>query len=83
MTKNYARNIKTGEIIFFATWNSAFIRDSIENWAFFEIPSGAQEHLFRGHLIGESSDVRCARLQHRPQDKRCNVCNACSLNEEN
>lgn len=62
MTKNYARNVDTGEYLFF---ESEFIPTSaidIERWAFFELPAGAIASKFRGRLIGESSDLRAERL---------------------
>ena len=80
MTKNYARNIKTGELRFFATWSPALLPiEGLENWAFFELPAGANASRFKGRLIGESSDMRCARLDHTPNDKRCSVCTAAEL----
>jgi hypothetical protein len=75
MTKNYARNINTGELRFFDTWSPALLPiEGLDNWAFFEVPSGANASRFRGRLIGESSDVRCERLSHQPLDKRCPLC---------
>lgn len=63
MTKNYARNVDTGEIRFFETWSPAIIPNhELDSWAFFELPAGAIASKFRGRLIGESSDLRAERL---------------------
>lgn len=62
MTRNYARNVDTGEYVFFETMVTP--PKDLERWAFFELPRGANAATFRGRLIGESSDLRAERLSH-------------------
>lgn len=70
---NYARNIKTGDLVFFSGSLPIAIRP-VANWAFWAIPSGSQPESFQGRFIGEAPDARCARLNHQPCDKMCDHC---------
>lgn len=72
-TTNYARNVKSGELRFFEHFYPEMF-ETLENWAFYALPPRAIPSRFRCRLIGESADVRCARLLHAPGDKRCAVC---------
>lgn len=41
-------------------------------WAFWRLPDGQQDHLFRGKMIAEDGDKRCVRLRHAT--KSCEKC---------
>ncbi len=41
-------------------------------WAFWQIPPGHHDYLFRGKLVAEDGDRRCIRLHHAT--KSCERC---------
>jgi hypothetical protein len=77
---NYARKIvadlpeRRAEYVFFAGRMPARMLDAPERWAFHAVPEGEHAERFAGRLVGESADVRCARMGHRPHAIECEVC---------
>lgn len=74
---NYVRKIggpeRKAEYLFF-TGDMPRLGTSPEKWAFHEVPANRDPATFIGHIIGEGSDARCARLSHAPKDKHCEAC---------
>lgn len=74
-TTNYARRILTETVVFgnesHDWWHEL---PEITTWAFYRLPNGVKPSEFRGRLIGESAQQRCARQQHRPALDSCETC---------
>lgn len=69
--RNYARNLETGELVFFTDeipmppWEH-------HRFAFFRCPTSELPSKFRGHLVAECDWQRCERHDH--SDKSCHIC---------
>lgn len=74
---NYARKIggpeRSAEYLFF-TGDMPRLGTATDRWAFYRVPANRDPAAFTGHIVGEGSDARCARLSHGPKDKHCDVC---------
>lgn len=76
---NYARNIKTKQLVFAgkdvsAAWWRGL--DTLALWAFWRLPSGAHAESFEGRIIGEDPQKRCERQNHRSALDACDKCRA-------
>lgn len=79
---NYARHVSdklarlkrgTGAVVFFRD-EPPMPESEWKEWAFFRDPNPMSNHPFSGRLVGEDADMRCKRMNHRPQ-----ACESCRM----
>jgi len=74
---NYARHIPTSKnkaaplLVFFRVL-PPMPPEEFHEWAFHHVPHGLPPEHFRGRIVGEDMNQRCARLMHQP--KQCDSC---------